>query len=62
MKIDLQKAYDTVDRKFLKEVLVCLDFPSHFVDLVMECVTTPVFSLMINGSMQGFFKSKTGLR
>ncbi|XP_056691888.1 uncharacterized protein [Spinacia oleracea] len=57
MKIDFQKAYDTVDWSFLKEMLVALDFPEHFVNLVMECVTTPMFSLMINGSMHGFFKS-----
>ncbi|XP_056688147.1 uncharacterized protein [Spinacia oleracea] len=30
--------------------------------IVMECFTTPMFSFMVNGSMQGFFKSKRGLR
>ncbi|XP_056697932.1 uncharacterized protein [Spinacia oleracea] len=62
MKIDLQKAYDTVDWSFLKEMMVALDFPKQFVDLVMECVTTLMFSLIINGSMHGFFKSQRGLR
>ncbi|XP_056687291.1 uncharacterized protein [Spinacia oleracea] len=58
MKIDLQKEYDTVDWKFLQEMLEQLGFPKNFVHIVMECVTTPMFSLMINGFMQGFFKSQ----
>ena len=62
MKIDLQKAYDTVDWGFLKSMLEQLGFPNSFVQIVMECVTTPMFSLMVNGSMQGFFKSRRGLR
>ncbi|XP_056697428.1 uncharacterized protein [Spinacia oleracea] len=61
MKIDLQKAYDTVDWEFLQEMMNQLGFPGDFVDLVMECVTTPKFSLMLNGTMHGFFKSKRGL-
>ena len=62
MKIDLQKAYDTVDWQFLYEMLTYLEFPCSFVKMVMQCVTTPMFSLMLNGSMHGFFKSKRGLR
>ncbi|XP_056698136.1 uncharacterized protein [Spinacia oleracea] len=62
MKIGLQKAYDTVDWEFLKEMLVHLGFPSDFLALVMECVFTPKFSLMLNGTMHGFFKSERGLR
>lgn len=62
MKIDLRKAYDIVDWFFLKEMLICLDFPTQFVDLIMECVSTPMFSLMLNRSMHGFFKSQRGSR
>ncbi|XP_010668056.1 uncharacterized protein LOC104885045 [Beta vulgaris subsp. vulgaris] len=62
LKIDLQKAYDTVNWEFLQEMLDGLGFPLQFRKLVMECVTTPKFSLMINGNMKGFFKSNRGLR
>ena len=62
MKINLQKAYDTVDWDFLKEMMQALRFPNSFTSLVMECVTTPMFSLMLNGQMEGFFKSSRGLR
>ncbi|XP_056697648.1 uncharacterized protein [Spinacia oleracea] len=63
MKIDLQKAYDTVDWDFLQEMLVQLGFPRAFVTLVMECVTTPKFSLMLNGNMHAFelFSVSSGL-
>lgn len=62
IKVDMQKAYDTVNWSFLKDMLLALYFPGRFVDLVMECVCTPKFSLMINGEMYGFFSSKRGLR
>lgn len=61
MKVDLQKAYDTVVWKFLQEMLTLLGFPVSYVKMIMECVTTPMFSLMINGTMHGFFKSNRGL-
>lgn len=62
MKIDFQKDYDTVDWLFLQEMLEQLGFRIQFMKMVMECVTTPMFSLMINGTMHGFFKSRRGMR
>lgn len=38
LKVDLQKAFDTVDWKFLRDVLLGLSFPSRFVHWVMKSV------------------------
>ena len=62
MKVDLRKAYDTVNWEFLEDALEGLRFPGLFIKWVMQCVATTSYSISINGTLHGFFKGEQGLR
>ncbi|XP_060178152.1 uncharacterized protein LOC132608097 [Lycium barbarum] len=62
MKIDLRKAYDMVSWEFLEEALVGFGFPIKFIRLIIACVTTPKFTIKLNGEGFGYFEGKRGLR
>lgn len=62
LKVDLQKVYDTISWTFLQEALQYLEFPTVFIGWIMECVSTSSFSIVINGTLHGFFSGKRGLR
>nr|GEU74582.1 RNA-directed DNA polymerase, eukaryota, reverse transcriptase zinc-binding domain protein [Tanacetum cinerariifolium] len=54
-KIDLQKAYDTIDWSFFKVILEQFGFPGKMVNWIMVCVSTTKFSININGGKEGYF-------
>lgn len=62
MKIDLRKAYDSVSWEFLGELLEKFKFPEKFRLWIMTCITSPSFSISVNGGLCDFFKRKKGLR
>ncbi|KAK4382381.1 hypothetical protein Sango_2877100 [Sesamum angolense] len=62
LKIDIQKAYDSVEWDFLLEVLRLFNFPQQFIMLIEQCISTASFSISLNGSIYGFFKGGRGLR
>ncbi|XP_019229886.1 PREDICTED: uncharacterized protein LOC109210864 [Nicotiana attenuata] len=62
IKIDLQKAYDSVEWHFLKQVMIEMGFPERFVNWIMECVTTVNYTNMVNGETTPPFDVAKGLR
>ena len=61
-KVDIQKAYDTVDWHFLRTTLFGFGFPLTMIDWIMTCVSTASYSVSINGNLHGYFKGGRGLR
>ncbi|GJV32713.1 RNA-directed DNA polymerase, eukaryota, reverse transcriptase zinc-binding domain protein [Tanacetum coccineum] len=53
MKIDLQKAYDTVNWDFLELILKKFGFQSVMVNWIMQCVRAAGFTVCINGERHG---------
>ncbi|GJT55301.1 RNA-directed DNA polymerase, eukaryota, reverse transcriptase zinc-binding domain protein [Tanacetum coccineum] len=61
-KIDIAKAYDTVDWNFLRKILINFGFHEKMVGWIMSCVSTAAFTIGINGERYGYFRSGRGLR
>ncbi|XP_074290450.1 uncharacterized protein LOC141617164 [Silene latifolia] len=60
-KMDLQKAYDTIEWKFVDQMLSALKFPPKFHQLIMACLTSPTYTLNLNGAHFDYFPGKRGL-
>ncbi|GJZ68418.1 RNA-directed DNA polymerase, eukaryota, reverse transcriptase zinc-binding domain protein, partial [Tanacetum coccineum] len=54
MKIDLQKAYDTISWSFLKTILCRFGFHNKMVGRIMQCVETAGFTICINDDLMIF--------
>ncbi|XP_048502927.1 uncharacterized protein LOC125498712 [Beta vulgaris subsp. vulgaris] len=59
MKVDLKKAYDSIEWPFLHMMMNELGFPSKFIGWVTACIS---FSILINSTPCMPFKAKKGLR
>ncbi|KAJ9555234.1 hypothetical protein OSB04_009848 [Centaurea solstitialis] len=61
-KIDIRKAYDTVDWMYVINMLTGFGFHPVLIAWIKEMLNTSSFSLAINGESVGFFKGARGLR
>lgn len=62
LKVDLRKAFDSVRWDFIIATLKALSIPEQFINWIVECISTPSFSVSVNGVSGGFFHSTRGVR
>ncbi|XP_073137009.1 uncharacterized protein [Henckelia pumila] len=61
VELDMAKDYDKVQWDFLYQMLRDFGFLEGFCQVILQCVNNCWFSVMVNGSLSGFFHSKIGL-
>ena len=62
IKIDIHKAFDSLNWDFMFATLRRMNFPPQFIDWVHACITSAMFSIKVNGSLEGYFNGRSGLR
>lgn len=62
IKIDIAKAFDTLDWEFLLQVLHSFVFDHVFIGWIHTILQSARMSILINGSPFGYFKCKRGVR
>nr|XP_051229148.1 uncharacterized protein LOC127346950 [Lolium perenne] len=62
LKIDLAKAFDRLEWNFIVQALTRKGLHGHFINLIYACVSSPTFSVVINGQAFAKFKGDRGIR
>ena len=62
LKVDISKAFDTLDWNFLMMVLSNFGFSSTFINWILTILNSARLSILVNGKAAGFFSCARGVR
>src|SRR5438270_691830 len=62
LKLDLRKAFDSVNRQFIFYIMHLMRFPHAWINWIRACIQEPSFSVSVNGIPSASFNSSRGIR
>jgi hypothetical protein len=62
LKLDMSKAYDRVEWAYLESLMGKMGFHPRWIFLVMMCINSISYSLLVNGESHGYVKPSRGIR
>ena len=62
IKLNMSKAYNRVDWNFLEELMRKMGFNERWINLIMGCVKTVSYSVLVNGESCGMIHPTRGIR
>jgi hypothetical protein len=61
-KLDMAKTYDRIEWPFIRGVLQASGFPMRIIQLIINCISTVSYQILINGQPSASFSPERGLR
>lgn len=62
LKLNMSKAYDRVEQDFLENLMRRMSFNERWINLIMTCIRTVTYSILVHGEPKGLIYPTSGLR